>query len=695
LRFQYNIKKHQTQQKQLLTLQKLPFTQIALFVSKFIIKIEMVFSRFKMIFTQIKYLLLCCFVGLGAAFGQLPPTIEIDKPLSNDEVKKINGFYSTFEDNSSPKMTFQQVVKQHFKLRLEEEFSASSPHSITWVYFKIKNTNPTDTLKALYYGGGHISLSIFSIDQKGVVKQTDNDFQVGRITYQHKTFRRFSLPITILPQSEQTFIVRQECLFYYTKFAPVLYNDQQYEYRRNNKLFSQRASFAFLWLLVGICLFLCIFSFSQFVFFKNNTSLWWGIYLGINGVFFLMVSDIVLNVPIIPISVYDLFVHVEYLIIISYLLFFNSFLDLKQHSPVLYKAVKYMIGFVSAICLLGIYLIFSQPAIGYVFYDYAFYVTQVLFYGLFIVTALTKIPNKKLLLAGSLLLAVFALYAVIVSQLGKANANDLWQTPTLIYGMGVFVELIFVSLALSQRNRQIEAAKQLLEKEKEFEAKRMVDITNSFKQQIAQTEIAALRAQMNPHFIFNCLNSIQYFTAKNDSESASNYLSKFSKLIRLVLENSRSEKVTLQNELETLRLYIEMEAMRFQNKLSYRLNINQDIDQDYIQIPPLLLQPFVENAIWHGLMHKEEGGTIVIDVTTDDFKSLHITITDDGIGRQKAAEFKSKTATKNKSFGMKVTAERIELINQLYKTETQIQIIDLKNADGFGVGTKVIIEIPI
>ncbi len=648
-----------------------------------------------MTFNQFKFIIVALFVGLGEAQSQSLPTIVIDSMLRDDEIKKINGFYDTFEDKGRPALTFGQVIKQPFKLRLEEEFSASSPHSVTWVHFKIKNNNPTDTLKALYYGGGHISLTLFSIDQKGVLKQSDNGFQVGRITHQDKTFQRFSIPIMVLPLSEQKFWVRQECLFYYTKFAPLLYNVQQYEIRRNSRLFSQRASFAFLWLLMGVCLFLSIFTFSQFIFFKNKTSLWWGIYLTINGIFFLMVSDIVLNVPIIPISVYDLFVFFEYLIIISYLLFFNSFLNLKQHNLKLYKAIRYMIGFVSIISLVGICLVFSQPAIGYVFYDYAFYVTQVLFYGLFIVTALTNIPNKTLLLIGSMVLAVFALYAVIMSQLGKADASTLWQTPTLIYGMGFFVELIFVSLALNKRNRKIEVEKQLLEKEKQFETQRLADLTKSYKQQIAQTEIAALRAQMNPHFIFNCLNSIQYYTAKNDSESASNYLSKFSRLIRLVLENSRSEKVTLHNELETLRLYIEMEAMRFQNKLSYRLDIQKDIDQDYVQIPPLLLQPFVENAIWHGLMHKEEGGTIAIDVSSDDFTLLRVTVSDDGIGRQKAAEFKSKTATKNKSFGMKVTADRIKLINQLYKTETQIQIIDLKNNEGEATGTKVIIEIPI
>ena len=212
---------------------------------------------------------------------------------------------------------------------------------------------------------------------------------------------------------------------------------------------------------------------------------------------------------------------------------------------------------------------------------------------------------------------------------------------------------------------------------------------------IQATEITALRAQMNPHFIFNCLNSIQLFTAQNEADKASEYLSKFSRLIRLVLENSRSEKVTLENELETLRLYIEMEAMRFKGKVSYHINIAEGIDASYIQIPPLLVQPFVENAIWHGLMHKEEGGMVNVEVTQPNENLLHIEISDDGIGREKAAEFKSKSATINKSFGMKVTNERIELINQLYNSTTKVQVFDLNNQQGEAAGTKVVVEIPI
>ncbi len=179
-------------------------------------------------------------------------------------------------------------------------------------------------------------------------------------------------------------------------------------------------------------------------------------------------------------------------------------------------------------------------------------------------------------------------------------------------------------------------------------------------------ELSALRSQMNPHFIFNCLNSIKLYTVENDSFTASEYLTKFSRLIRLVLENSRKDKVELHSELESLRLYIEMEAMRFKEKLQY--SITENIDTSYTEIPPLLIQPYVENAIWHGLMHKESGGNLHVVVDKGDADDLiKISITDDGIGRAKAAELKSKSAVKQKSFGMRVTSERIALINQCIK----------------------------
>ena len=207
--------------------------------------------------------------------------------------------------------------------------------------------------------------------------------------------------------------------------------------------------------------------------------------------------------------------------------------------------------------------------------------------------------------------------------------------------------------------------------------------------------MSALRAQMNPHFIFNCLNSIKLYTTDNESAKAADYLTKFSRLIRLVLENSRSEKVTLKNELEALSLYMEMETMRFKNKLNFTIETDPDLDTDLVEIPPLLLQPYVENAIWHGLMHKKKGGSVHVKITQLKAERLQITITDDGIGRARSAELKSKSAIAGKSFGMKVTGERIALINHLYKTDAKVQVNDLTDAEGNAAGTEVVIEILI
>jgi tetratricopeptide (TPR) repeat protein len=213
-------------------------------------------------------------------------------------------------------------------------------------------------------------------------------------------------------------------------------------------------------------------------------------------------------------------------------------------------------------------------------------------------------------------------------------------------------------------------------------------LTTDFKKQLAQAETVALRAQMNPHFIFNCLNSINSYVIDQKHETASDYLIKFSKLIRLILDNSRSDTISLEKELETLRLYVLLESARFDNKFSCVYNIADELNTDIIMIPPMLLQPFVENAIWHGLMQKEGPGTITVEIQKQDEEYLKISILDDGIGRERAAEFKSKSAT-HKSHGLKVTSQRIDMMNKLNSTGAQVHIFDLKDDLGHATGTKV------
>ncbi len=215
------------------------------------------------------------------------------------------------------------------------------------------------------------------------------------------------------------------------------------------------------------------------------------------------------------------------------------------------------------------------------------------------------------------------------------------------------------------------------------------------KQKQAEIEMKALRAQMNPHFIFNSLNSINKYILKSDHITASRYLTRFAKLIRLILDNSDSKEVALSDELEALNLYIEMESMRFTNKFTYAIVVDDNVSADTLQVPPLIIQPYVENAIWHGLLHKASDGKLLISVKKTSENMMQCIIEDNGVGRSKAMELKSKSANSNKSLGMKLTEERLDMLNQNNALNASIQIIDLSDADGRGTGTKVIVTIPI
>jgi hypothetical protein len=197
------------------------------------------------------------------------------------------------------------------------------------------------------------------------------------------------------------------------------------------------------------------------------------------------------------------------------------------------------------------------------------------------------------------------------------------------------------------------------------------------KQRATDLEMQALRAQMNPHFIFNCLSSINRFILKSDTEIASDYLTRFSRLVRLVLIHSKSALVLLGDELEMLRYYLDMEQLRFKNS----------VNPENIRIPPLLLQPFCENAIRHGLMHKEGRGHLEIRLSREN-NMLHCEIIDNGVGLAKAAEIKSKSDEKRKSMGLELTSERLALINEEEGVKSGYSIEDLL-VNGEVRGTKV------
>lgn len=216
--------------------------------------------------------------------------------------------------------------------------------------------------------------------------------------------------------------------------------------------------------------------------------------------------------------------------------------------------------------------------------------------------------------------------------------------------------------------------------------KKLLKQVNKFRQQ-------ALSQQMNPHFIFNTLNSIQYYIISNEPISSTRYLAKFSKLMRIILNNSQYETIPIQHELEALDLYLELEALRLKNNIEYDIIVDEKIDTSIYRIFPLLLQPYVENAIWHGLNNKDGDRYLKIEIKANhDF--IICTIEDNGIGREKAMEIKNQKKSTHKSHGTEITNKRMDVINKLYHRNFKVGIIDLKDNMGQACGTKVIIHIP-
>lgn len=238
-------------------------------------------------------------------------------------------------------------------------------------------------------------------------------------------------------------------------------------------------------------------------------------------------------------------------------------------------------------------------------------------------------------------------------------------------------------------------ANKIVKAKAEAERAKAEAILMDTQKKMADVEMQALRAQMNPHFIFNCLNSINRYIVKSDQATASLYLTRFAKLIRLILDNSNSKSVTLSNELEALRLYIEMESIRFDKKFSYKITVGESVQSDSIYVPPLIIQPYVENAIWHGLLHKETAGHLTIHISRESNCLLECSIEDNGVGRAKAKELRSKSAPTKKSLGMKLTEDRLALLNKQIQAEASVEVLDLIAADGEAAGTQVILKIPI
>lgn len=254
-----------------------------------------------------------------------------------------------------------------------------------------------------------------------------------------------------------------------------------------------------------------------------------------------------------------------------------------------------------------------------------------------------------------------------------------WFTASCILGIILLVSLFFwVRISILKRQNALLLDNKAIEK------------------QLVESQQTALRSQMNPHFLFNALNSIQEMIIVNDKKSASTYLGKFADLMRLYLNHSREESISLREELSALQLYLELEQVRFEDSLSIALEVAPELSLEELTLPPMLVQPYVENAFKHGLLHKASGRELYIEFRVDEAEQLLCcTIKDNGVGRMRSAEIKKAQAIHHVSFASSATQRRLELLNYNRKKMITVNIQDLKNAAGEGIGTEVYLCVPL
>ena len=371
---------------------------------------------------------------------------------------------------------------------------------------------------------------------------------------------------------------------------------------------------------------------------------------------------------------------VQFLAFAAYVSFARDLLDSRTH---LLKWDKFFEISARVFLLLGMMFVVIQFLFGYQFQIKAFTFIApflTLFAILTFYIIITKIKNNSAIyfVIGSSVYAILANITFLEHFIGKEPFIKIGIEPKLFVYIGLILQALIFSVIIGAIIKRIEDTSKNAEVRLAIKLKEMEEL-----------KMTALQSQMNPHFLFNSLNSINNFVIKSDVEKASDYITKFSKLIRVILNSSSSPTSTLSDELEILALYVKLEQMRVSGGFNYIVNVDDTLSLDTIKVPPLFLQPFIENAIWHGIMKMEGEKTIELIIKKDKQNVLCI-IQDNGIGINKAKEL-SHMSQKRKFFGAEATENRIRILYQ----NKDVHILTKDISSNTKTGTQVSIRFPL
>jgi two-component system, LytTR family, sensor kinase len=674
------------------------------------------------------------FSGVKNAYSQ-SDTLVLDTRSTG--INENIGDYCNVLLDKSQKLTIQQVQKKYF---LDPKFFHDdrwqNKHRKTfWLRLTIRNNGNVDN-DLYWYAGQHDYMYFYSpqLDGSYALTQTAGLMldKSGRSKWDH-----FAFPLTLPALTTQTFYLKVVNKYdFENPLEPTLFDQLGWEEFKDSLIHIYQPYAYIVNIVLGMLLVLFCFMLISYRQVPDKASLYYALYvLGLALYFSLQLQSKPYQfsfLGFIPMLKYywdSPAILICYYFI--YILFTRSFLNLKETFPSLDKALHYALYVLGGIIIVDLFLIaisqFYLSRILYVSVYYLLIIPTVIVYWLLYRSR--KDPLVRYFLIGSVSLFVAGLLSFHFAILDEMKIISLPPsiTPQYFLIAGTVVELLFfanglnykVKLARIEKIKTQEALIQQLEdnrelqrrmndelefqvkkqtneillQSRELEEQRKMRLEIEYTKRLTELELRAIRAQINPHFIFNCLNSIQLFIMQHDYNSAQQYLSDFSLLIRKTLEMSKLNFVSLNDEIGYLSTYLRLEKMRFENKMEYEILIDPTVVPNKAELPSMLLQPYIENAVKHGINNPTDKGRLKV-LFEEVAEDLICTIEDNGIGIRRSRELSMESFRKHLSAGMELSSNRAELINKMFNTDIKIEVTDKEEQMSGLTGTIVKIIIP-
>lgn len=624
-------------------------------------------------------IVICIFYSNTIAFAQIKLHSKIDQSGFIDCSPQAMLYV-----DSSSHISLKTIAQKQFLPLISFDIPLSLIKGYRYTYWlKFTVENPTnDTLKLLLTTGLHESTTLFRFKKNQLIKIAETQEKFSK---QQRPFRSDDqyMPISFSPNTVYVFYAKIND-YPREDFAirPILGSKAWVNLHKLNAFYDEYIYLIAYGFLVSVLFFVALFVLLFYILDRQTYYLYYAFYTISIGLFNLWEYEhspyihlIFNHLPFLKFTgnsnIYVFLTH------IFYFLFILDFLEFKKRTPLVATLFSWTIICLAIILVVDIFILFVlkrldwSTSLYWTFQDIFPILNFVLFFTIF------KVKGRiaRNIQMGSTFLMLGGLAGFLTHYFDNSQLVLFRIDPSITFVVGTLLEVFFFSIAIGIKSYNIQREQKSLHKS------------------MMESELQTLRSQINPHFVFNSLNSIKSYILTHRSTEASEYLTDFSTLMRSILQFSKEQLISLSNELEIAVLYVSLEKRRFEENFVFNYDLDPTIDTNEIMIPPMLLQPYIENSIKHGLMNKEGIRMLTLSIIRDN-AYIKIEIDDNGIGREQASLLRKNTL-KYQSMGMNINNDRINLLGKTNDFFIEIQVEDKKTVMDVSEGTRVVIRIPI